>query len=224
MAEHLIQMDQDDNSEYKKLVDEHNKLIMKYDSFMTELSEIDRIPLFFLFGLKSRLKKFLGYEKELKEEFMKWYQRASKFVNEPTYNIPQSAHGGLTFVHFTTLMAYRISDVNTFVTLFSESLVQTKNAYENRKSMLIAVAGIIISIIPAIYSFFFDKSFDEIFRSSDLNCQVQEIATQLDSIYENFPEFEKFGVQNQTIILQFEERLRKLEQVDSLLSLTGKKP
>lgn len=146
----------EDNPEYYALVDEYNALLEKWNLLMDSIQKF-KIPQFFLFGTKQKLRNLVKEVKQFDASVIDWKGRAQSFTIAPPLQI-----GGIGspfgYILLITFMRDLINNAATNMRQMIMSYNMHVDEFKNRKNIVMGVSFFAFGCILQIVSWIFPAS------------------------------------------------------------------
>ncbi len=150
MAVYKFILERESNPEFFKLAEEQKPLMDGWNDFNNQLHNF-KIPRFWLFKTKHKLRPIGVGIASLQKDFLNWYGRMRGFCYEPTYTIGGTSEEKLiTYLNSTAILRDLMNKLNTDMLMLAENFNDRSTEYDNKLNFLIAMTGLVIAVIGLV--------------------------------------------------------------------------
>ncbi len=165
MGQHKLELLEEGNPEYYKLINESNEIISEYNRIMNLVHsfKLHKIklwkcelpkPSFFYCRAKADL-SIIGREgMSLRDRFINWNDRALKFCQSPHYRFSTDPEVDkqTSVILFTNLLLHRADRLNSDITLLQSNYNLRFSEIENAINFWIAITAWLITFVGLLVS------------------------------------------------------------------------
>ncbi len=150
MAVHKFILERESNPEFFKLADEQKSLMDKWNGLGKQVQNF-KIPRFWLFKTKHKLRPIGVGIARLQKDFLNWYGRTRGFCYEPVYIIGGTSEEKLiTYLHSTATLRDLMNKLDSDMLMLAQNFNDRSSEYDNKLNFLIAMTGLVIAIIGLV--------------------------------------------------------------------------
>ena len=146
-----VSLPREGNEEICELLEVSNEILAKCEMVQNELWML-RLPKFFLWGYKRRLRQIGSEAIQLQQRWSEWDVRVRGWCGEPKFRFPQDGNNDVAFLHFTMDVRDRVNYVQRYIMMQIENYHKRSSEYEGRVNVLIALSSWFLTFLGLVAS------------------------------------------------------------------------